>query len=92
MARKNKNRKKQDQLHHAQGRFATRWNITLTPQLHNHFVHKIIMNSNQAAKLLYKETNRLSIYLIEYDGKKMPVVFDKQRQQIVTALPEGAYQ
>ena len=89
MSRKIKNRKKQDQMHHAQQRFFQRWDVDLTKELHDQFVDDIQKNK---AELLYKETNRLSIYLLHYGTKNIPAVYDKQREQVVTALPEGAYQ
>lgn len=89
MSRKIKNRKKQDQMHHAQQRFFSRWDVDLTKELHDHFVDEI---QKHKARLLYKETNRLSIYLLQYESKNIPAVYDNQREQLVTALPEGAYQ
>lgn len=34
-----------------------------------------------------KQSNRLSVFNVDYAGQKVAVVYDKQRKSLVTALP-----
>lgn len=39
------------------------------------------------AIVLEKQSNRVTVYLIEQEGEKLPVCYDKMRKTICTVLP-----
>jgi hypothetical protein len=39
-------------------------------------------------KLIQKQSNRVSVYEIEYEGKELSIVYDHMRSVPVTVLPE----
>lgn len=79
---KKKNSKKKCQTFHARRRAEQRFGI----QLNIDEAVKAIQNGN--AKLIERQSLRVTVWLVEQDGKKFPVVYDKQRQSIATVLPK----
>ena len=84
---KKKRQKSKDMLRHVKRKFWMRWSIELTDELHREFVKKI---QNREGKLVEKQSNRVSVWDIEYKEKTMTVVYDKIREMLITVLPEGA--
>lgn len=76
--------KKKHQAYHARGSFGDRYGITLTDELHAHFVKDI---QTGKAFFMFRQSHRVSVFKVEHDGRKIPVVYDGDRKQIVTALP-----
>lgn len=81
---------------HAKRKFMSRVGIKLTSELRRELATKIL---SKEAELVYKQSNRISIYDVEYKvkGKKeiFRLVFDRMRKNIVTILnnldePENA--
>jgi|FLYL01.1.fsa_nt_gi uncharacterized alkaline shock family protein YloU len=70
-------------MRHAQRRFWGRHNIELTKELHAELVAQIRAG---AATLLERQSARVRLYLVNVHGKEIPVVYDRIRKQIVTAL------
>lgn len=79
--------KEQSQNIHARKRFAQRFGIFLTKKLKAEIVQMI---HNGFATFVEKQTNRVSLFDVQIEGKTIRVVYDKQRKNIVSALwPEG---
>ena len=72
------------QIRHAKLRAAERYNINLSDSQYQHLCNIIRKNGS---KIVYKQSNRVTIHQLEWDGKKMIVVYDKQRNTIVSFLP-----
>jgi len=71
-------------VRHAKIRARERYGISLDENKMRSIVRKIQMGH---ATFLKKQSNRVSIYLIEVDGQMMRVVYDKLRKVLVTCLP-----
>lgn len=51
-------------------------------------IKKIIdMIKNGNAEFVEKQSNRISIFNVEYEEEKIRVVYDKNRKNLVSALP-----
>jgi len=74
---------------HAKRRFEKRTGIKLTPKLRRELSAKILSKTTEA-ELVYKQSNRVSIYDVEHEveGKReiFRLVFDRMRKNIVTIL------
>jgi len=86
--------KKVGQMIHAKRRFSERHGITLSEDLHSTLVKQIM--DNVRARFHCPQSNRVSIWIVEVDKKfvpgsiinvEVPVVYDKTRKQITSALP-----
>jgi hypothetical protein len=75
--------KKKSQFIHAQKRLIKRHSILPSKNLFNEWVKSI---QNGKAEFIDRQLNRLTRWLVEYDNKKIPVVYDKERKSIVTIL------
>ena len=73
------------QRSHARRRFDERYDCHLTESIYNEMVWKI---QHGEGRHLSKQTNRLSVYSVESPIGDVPVVYDKQRGNIVTFLTE----
>ena len=79
-----KRRNKSDaQRRHAKRRFLERFGINLTPELSNLFVRSI---QKGEALLVDKQSLRIGVYDLTYRKKKLRLVYDRRRQNIVTVL------
>lgn len=78
--------KKKSQAHHARESFNDRYGIVLTDNLHQQFVKDI---QTGKAFFMMRQSHRVSVFRIIHEGRKIPVVYDGDRKQIVTALPEA---
>lgn len=81
--------KKNAESVHFYNRMKMRYNIEATPKLVNVFIR--IIKSNQS-KAHAKITNRCSLHIILVDNKGtkvyLPFIYDKDRHNIVTVLPQ----
>lgn len=77
--------KKQAQRIHARTRFKQRCNIEFTRKMRFYFINCI---QNWKAEFLEKQSLRVSLFRVMYEGKSFKVVYDKKRKEIVTVLPE----
>lgn len=79
-------RKKADSMRvHANRRFMERHNIALTDQLHNEIVDTI---QCAKAKCIRKQSNRVTVFEIQVDGKDIEVCYDRNRKTLITVLPD----
>ena len=69
---------------HAKRRASQRYGITLNKYQYRE-ISKMIMKGQEF--VLSRPSLARTIYLIEYMGKQMKVVYDKKRHQVVTFLP-----
>lgn len=76
--------KKKHQAFHARSSFSDRYGIVLTDELHARFVKDI---QTGKAFFMFRQSHRVSVFKISHEGRKIPVVYDGDRKQIVTALP-----
>jgi len=82
-----KRTKKQAQNVHARRRFQQRFGISLTKELKDEILDTI---HKGWANFVEKQSNRISLFDVFVKGKKIRVVYDKMRKNIVSALyPEG---
>ena len=80
--------KKKCQMKHAKVRFRERFGLELNNELHDKFVRSIQLGFPYA-EFLKKQTNRITIWKILYNGNYIVLVYDKNRKQIVTAIPDN---
>lgn len=88
MASNKKGSKKIAQKRHAKQRALQRYGIDLNKTLLRTWVEQIHSGS---AKFLERQSNRVSVFEITYNDKQIPVVYDRIRKTIVTALPTEYY-
>ncbi len=69
---------------HAKRRAAERFGLNLTKEAQREIVSRI---QNGKAKFLEKQSLRISLWLVDWNGTEMRVVYDKNRKSIVTCLP-----
>lgn len=77
--------KKLAQRVHARKRFASRHNIEFTKAVRREFVKQI--QSGQA-RHIRKQSNRVALYSVQYEGKWIDVIYDNKTHNVVTCLPE----
>lgn len=77
--------KQRSQMKHLKVRFLERIGATMTNELHSKLVAKI--QSGQS-EVYDKQSNRITVHVLEIDGDLRRVVYDKTRKQIVTVLPK----
>jgi hypothetical protein len=81
--------KKKDAQHiHCRKRFIYRVGFDFTRAMNDQFVSKIkkAVFGNSGAVFLHRQSNRVTIWDIEHDGKIFKCVYDKNSKQIVTVL------
>lgn len=71
--------------YHARRRAIERYNFILTPRIEEGFIKQIRGNE---AIFLYRISGRLSTFAVIYDGRYIPVFYDRHRGQITSLLPE----
>jgi hypothetical protein len=69
---------------HAERRCFERYGAHLTDVMHEALVRQIQRGD---AKLLEKQSLRLSLYRVSWEGEPMRVVYDRNRKTLVTFLP-----
>jgi len=69
---------------HAKRRCAQRYGFTLSDGIHDALVKQI--HSGTATRVR-KQSNRVTIFDVQHDGRTLRVVYDRNTQQIVTFLP-----
>lgn len=47
-----------------------------------------MIKQGENVKLVRKENNRIEHYLVQYMNRTLPIVFDTDRQNVVTVLPQ----
>ena len=76
--------KAKSQRIHAKKRAAERFGIELEDSAINRIITDIQSNRTE---FLCKESNRISVHLIDLAGKLVRCVYDKERKEIVTFMP-----
>jgi len=84
MQRRKKSRTNK-QRNHSKRRFRQRYGIDFNQQMRQEF--RRLIQSNQCV-LVEKQSNRISIWDVTYEGNVYRIVYDKQRKNVVTVLPE----
>lgn len=80
--------KLQAQRKHAKNRAKERFGINLNAKARQQVVRDI---QNNRATFLFRQSNRLSCFLVSIDGVEAAAIYDRQRANIVTLLkPEWA--
>jgi len=69
---------------HARRRAYERLGVVLSNDLHAGLVRQIVKGT---ARLVRKESNRVTIFEVELAGQLVEVAYDKERKLIVTVLP-----
>ena len=73
------------QKEHAYRRLKQRFGIILTDELHKEFIKKIISSEG---KFVEKQSCRVSVWDVKYEGQTIRLVYDKVRKVIITCLSE----
>jgi hypothetical protein len=76
-------KKKTCQNRHARRRAAARFGINMGPRFHEELVTAI---QTGKASFVEKQSNRISVWDVDYEGKVARIVYDRIRKQIVTFL------
>lgn len=77
--------KKLRQRIHARKRFLARFGIELTKEVRRELVRQI---QGGEARHIRKQSNRVTIYSVQLEGKRIDVVYDNRTHNVVTCLPE----
>jgi Zn-dependent oligopeptidase len=82
--KRSKNAKAKNQAYHAKVRALQRYDLDIT----NEDLRKIVgIIQNNRAKLVMRQSHRVSVWDLEYEGKQVRVAYDKSRSSIATFLP-----
>lgn len=79
--------KKVAQRFHAKKRATQRYGLTLTTEKQQAIVRLIQLGRG---RFIRNQSNRVSVWAVEYGGMILPVVYDKNRKVLVTVLPQEA--
>lgn len=82
--------KKSAQMHHARQRAIQRYDLEFDQAMHTTFLQAIQSCNTKKAVKLWQQSNRISIFKVWFDERWIPVVYDRQRKQVVTFLPKEA--
>ena len=88
--KKSKRKKKISQIIHAKRRAWERYDVNLSQRDVAVIIRAIRSNDPSKAQFFMKQSNRVSIYIVNWGGNMIPFVYDKIRKSIVTALPQEA--
>lgn len=77
--------KKQSEAIHAKLRAIERYGVSLNNRDLEIIVGRI---KNGNSKTIEKQSNRVSVHKVEYQGVEMIAVYDKHRKMIITFLPK----
>lgn len=75
------------QKRHTKMRAAQRYDVWLSSDDVKSLVAQI---QNGKAEFVDRQSNRVTLWIVEHQGTKIRVVYDKQRKSIVTCLPLSA--
>ena len=75
--------KRKNQIRHAFQRFEKRFDICLNDNQYNQLVNRI---KKGKAEFVKRQSNRITIWDLEFEGQSVRVVYDKNTSAIVTAL------
>ena len=70
---------------HAFARFAERFGCGLSNETYNEMIRQI---QDGRATFLHKQSNRVTVWRLIYEGKFVRVAYDRDRHNIVTFMPE----
>jgi hypothetical protein len=76
--------KKTNQRNHARKRAGERYELGFRKDERKYFVREI---QGGRAVFLEKSSHRVSKFAVKYEGEWYPVVYDKNRKEIITFLP-----
>lgn len=76
--------RKQKQAAHAKRRAHERFGLELTKDKRKAIIRMIQENK---AQFVRKQSLRVSHWVVEFEGVKMPVVYDSKRHTLATVLP-----
>ena len=82
LIRKSKGKRK-NQIKHAKRRFKKRFDISLNENQYNQLVNRI---KKGKADFVRRQSNRVTIWDLQFEGHEIRVVYDKHTSAIVTAL------
>jgi len=82
LIRKSKGKRK-NQIKHARRRFKSRFDISLNSNQYNQLVNRI---KKGKADFVRRQSNRVTIWDMDFEGHLIRVVYDKKTAAIVTAL------
>jgi hypothetical protein len=77
------------QRHHAKLRAEERYGLHLSNSDLNGIKNQI---QEGTAQFMERQTNRVSVFSVTMNNCSMPVVYDNQRHQVVSFLPETYFQ
>lgn len=79
---------------HARRRFRERFGVALDQDLEVQITRAITGKGNHprvgGATFVERQSQRVTKWLIEITGTPIPIIYDEQRNQLVTALPASA--
>ena len=79
--------KRRNQIKHARRRFKDRFDISLNDNQYKQLINRI---KKGKATFVRRQSNRVSLWDIDFEGHLIRVVYDKKTSVIVTALyPDG---
>ena len=79
--------KRRNQIKHARRRFKDRFDISLNGNQYKQLINRI---KKGKADFVKRQSNRVSLWDIDFEGHLIRVVYDKKTSAIVTALyPNG---
>ena len=77
--------KKRSQMNHFKKRTLQRTGMVIDKKIHDNIVEMIIKGKSE---IYDKQSNRVSVHVVELNGEKHRVVYDKNRKQCITILPK----
>lgn len=79
--------KRDAQKSHFRRRVFERYSLQINEGEYDFLVSRIRKNDKAVVTFLTKQSNRLSVHLINYRNTEFVAVYDKLRKSLVTALP-----
>lgn len=81
--------KKQAQQEHAKRRARERFGCKFTHEDEQEIIEKI---QNGVATFIQKQTNRISLFGVIYQGVETVIVYDRERKVVVTLMPRDYFE
>ncbi len=82
-------KKKKSQYQHSQKRGRQRYGVTIGPKGYEELCNRI-QQQDKDCVFLERQSNRVSMFAVRFEGEWMPVIYDKIRHSIATFLPKAA--
>lgn len=79
--------KSTNQKRHARRRAAERYDLDLHQDAQQKIIRAI---QGGEAKFIRRQSLRVTVWEVEFEGRKLPVVYDRKRKTIATVLPVAA--